>query len=129
MSIDPVLAISTIDQVSGPKTGSAVRARRREASSVPPNSGTLPSRQLAPVAKETRSLELPPDVIQVQRDSQNQIIIKYLDGAGKVICQVPSSQVLALQEAIERALEQQTQSRSGANLWAPSSVQGVRNGD
>jgi biopolymer transport protein ExbD len=73
-------------------------------------------------------VELPQDEVQVQRDSQNQIVIKYLDGSGRVIFQVPSSQIVALQRAIEQALEDQVQRRSTANLRANASPEGVRNG-
>ena len=73
-------------------------------------------------------MELPQDEVQVQRDSQNQIVIKYLDGSGRVIFQVPSSQIVALQQAIEQALEDQAQRRSAASLRAGSGPQGVRHG-
>lgn len=126
MSIDPVLATPAIDQISGHTSGSARALERSQAGSVQPNSGMLPSRQSSAPQKQTKRLELPRDEIQVQRDSQNQIIIKYLDGSGKVIFQIPSSQILALQQAIEQTLQQQH--RSGANSRAASSLQGVRNG-
>jgi len=62
----------------------------------------------------------------VQRDSQNQIVIKYLDGSGKVIFQVPSAQVLALQHAIEQALEQQAQSRKTPEARPAATEGGIR---
>ena len=46
------------------------------------------------------------DAVQVQRENGKQIVIRYLDHSGAVILQVPSSQVLRLQQAIESQLEQ-----------------------
>jgi hypothetical protein len=129
MSIDPVLATPA---TAAPAAHRAeLRARpgtTAQSSSIPPDSEPLPIRQTKAPPKQTKSLEMPQDEVQVQRDSQNQIVIKYLDGSGKVIFQVPSSQVLALQQAIEQALEDQAQRRSNANLRAGTGPQGVRNG-
>jgi len=47
------------------------------------------------------------DEVQVQRDSSTgAIVIKYLDQAGNVVLQVPSSQVLSLARAIEKDLSE-----------------------
>ena len=129
MSIDRVLATSAT-------TASAAQSAERRAragtparsNSIPPESGPPPIRQTKIPANQKKSVELPQDEVQVQRDSQNQIVIKYLDGSGKVIFQVPSSQIVALQQAIEQALEDQAQRRSSASLRATTSPEGVRNG-
>lgn len=47
------------------------------------------------------------DAVQVQRESGNHIVIKYLDRSGSVIFQVPTSQVIALQKAIEQVLDKE----------------------
>jgi len=129
MSINRVLAISAI---SAPEAHSAELHLRAgttaHSNSIPPDSGPSPIRQRNIPPNPKKSVELPQDEVQVQRDSQNQIVIKYLDGSGKVIFQVPSSQIVALQQAIEQALEDQAQRRSSANLRAGSGPQGVRHG-
>lgn len=129
MSIDRVLATSS---APAPEVHSSdLRARAgatAQSSSIPPDSEPLPIRQTNIPTKQKKTVELPQDEVQVQRDSQNQIVIKYLDGSGRVIFQVPSSQVVALQRAIEQALEDQVQRRSTANLRANASSEGVRNG-
>jgi hypothetical protein len=128
MSIDRVLATSA----TAPEAHSAELRPRAgttaHSNSIPPDSGPPPIRQTKIPPNQKKSVELPQDEVQVQRDSQNQIVIKYLDGSGKVIFQVPSSQIVALQQAIEQALEDQAQRRSSAILRAGSSPQGVRHG-
>ena len=128
MSIDRVLASSA----TPPEAHSAeLRARAvttAHSNSIPPDSGPLPIRQTNVPPSRKKSVELPQDEVQVQRDSQNQIVIKYLDGSGRVIFQVPSSQIVALQQAIEQALGDQAQRRPSAALRAGSSPQGVRHG-
>lgn len=129
MSIDRVLATSA---TAAPAAHSAeLRARAgttAHSNSIPPESGPPPIRQTKIPPNQKKSVELPQDEVQVQRDSQNQIVIKYLDGSGRVIFQVPSSQIVALQRAIEQALEDQVQRRSTANLRTNASSEGVRNG-
>ena len=120
MSLDPVLAITAVASRSVqpndfPDRAAPVKARPRP---VPPDSGLAPNRESQAPRKATKSFELPRDEVQVQRDAQNQIVIQYLDGSGKVIFQVPSSQILALQQAIEQALEQQEQSRASRTSGA-----------
>jgi hypothetical protein len=129
MSIDRVLATSA---TTAPEAHSAELRPRAgttaHSNSIPPDSGPPPIRQTKVPPNQKESVELPRDEVQVQRDSQNQIVIKYLDGSGKVIFQVPSSQIVALQQAIEQALEDQAQRRWSATLRARSSPQGVRHG-
>lgn len=128
MSIDPVQtraaanAAQPVQAHDDPAhaTGPQVRHDR-----VHPNSGMQPNRESPVHQRDRKVLEMPQDEVQVQRDSQNQIVIKYLDGSGKVIFQVPSSQVLALQQAIEQALEQQAQSRTAAD--GETAVRGRKN--
>jgi uncharacterized FlaG/YvyC family protein len=56
---------------------------------------------------------MPTDEVQVQRDSATtEIVIKYLDGSGNVILQVPSSQVLDVARAIDQGLQQESKDRA-----------------
>ena len=52
--------------------------------------------------------------MQVQRDSQTngEVVIKYLDHAGNLILQVPSSQMIGLARAIEEDFQQEAKARS-----------------
>lgn len=113
MSIDPVVAIPDIALRSERSKEAAVRSEciRAQSHHIEPNSGTDPNADSAAVRTQTKTAETSQDEVQVQRDGQNQIVIKYLDGWGKVLLQVPNSQILALQQAIERGLEEQEQSR------------------
>lgn len=130
MSIDLVVArpaISLGPVHNNELTLSAERVRTQSISSGSA-SGTKSNREIAEIRTQTKEAELPQDEVQVQRDGQNQIVIKYLDSSGKIIFQVPSSQILALQQAIEQALEK-PQSRGNGNGRFVISAGGVRNGD
>lgn len=118
MSIDPVQATAPVveTQAPHPKNVSAHSADAKvRQDPIPPDPGTQPNRESHASSRAAKSSEMPGDEVQVQRDAQNQIVIRYVDGSGKVIFQVPSSQMLALHAAIEQALEQQAQSRTNAN--------------
>lgn len=80
------------------------------------NPGTESTREVRHPLKRTETPETPRDAVQVQRDdeSNGQIVIKYLDHSGQVILQIPSSQVLSLARAIEKALEEQASHRANA---------------
>jgi hypothetical protein len=76
------------------------------------NPGTDPKKERHPVTlQEDYPLQVQ-DAVQVQREGQDHIIIKYFDRTGRVILQVPSSQLLGLQKAIERALDDQERNRT-----------------
>ena len=130
MSIDPVHATTSSDL--HPMQRHDVLARpagaRPRPAPVAPDSGMQPSRESSLPQTEIKSFELPRDAVQVQRDAQNQIVIKYLDGSGRVIFQVPSSQILALQHSIEQALEEQAQRRLSASAHHAPGEGGIRNG-
>jgi hypothetical protein len=57
--------------------------------------------------------EIPQDEVQVQREGQanEEIVIRYMDHAGNLILQVPSSEVLSVAQGIDQDLEQQTRAR------------------
>jgi hypothetical protein len=129
MSIDPVHATTASDLHAMQRHDVPARpagARPRPAPVA--DSGMQPTRDSRVPQLEIKSFELPRDAVQVQRDAQNQIVIKYLDGSGRVIFQVPSSQILALQHSIEQALEEQAQSRLAASAHHALGEGGIRNG-
>ena len=79
-----------------------------------PNSGARPKQEVPNASTSSQLAEMPEDEVQVQQDSQTngRIVIRYLDQAGDLILQVPSSQVLGLARAIDQALQQQAQART-----------------
>jgi len=119
MSINPAQAIgSTADLPSAiPEDRLHSNPNSRVSPSpAPTTSGTEPTREVLDKHKASASAEVPQDEVQVQRDnaSNGQIVIRYMDRSGQVILQVPSSQVLGLARAIERALQDQAQKRTTA---------------
>jgi hypothetical protein len=69
--------------------------------------------QEAPVLKHVPAeAQMPEDEVQLQRDSelQNELIIRYVDGSGNLILQVPAEQVLRFQRAIAAEFEKANQS-------------------
>lgn len=113
MSIDPVVASREVDLrwALSKETPARSEVVPVQSNAVGPDSGTEPNPKSAAVIKEIKAAEISQDEVQVQRDGQNQIVIKYLDSSGKVIFQVPSSQILALQQSIEQTLDEQVHSR------------------
>ena len=86
----------------------------RRTSSAQPTSGNLPKEEFHVPQNAARDPGLPRDVVQVQHDSATNgvIVIKYLDHSGKLILQVPSSQVLAMMRAIDRDFEQEAEGQA-----------------
>jgi hypothetical protein len=120
MSINPVPAVSNAINASltaGAGRSSSARAPGPHEPSPRPNSGARPIQEIQQRPQTSETLEIPKDEVQVQRDSASngQIVIRYLDHSGQVILQVPSSQVLGLARAIERALEEQATRRSSVS--------------
>ena len=120
MSINPVQTISYATPAS--PTTAAVRSSHArtpdpQGPSTPPNSGPEPRQEIRSRPRTSEGSEIAKDEVQVQRDSESngQIVIKYLDHSGRVILQIPSSQVLGLARAIERALEEQATRRASAS--------------
>jgi|SRR5579871_577732 len=117
MSMNPVLSLTTVPEMQSaqqpdvrlPRSGDP----QAEQPWTRPNLGTQPNRDSDVLQSNARSSEMPQDEVQVQRDSggSGQIVIRYLDGSGNLILQVPSEQVLGLSRAIEEALNQQNKSR------------------
>ncbi len=117
MSINPV-------QGSEANQASFAEARAREEQASPaagnpaqPDSGNAPKPEVPTPPIVPASLEMPQDEVQVQRDSEinGEIVIKYLDHAGEVVLQVPSSQVLALQRAIGQDFQAAAKARENVS--------------
>jgi uncharacterized FlaG/YvyC family protein len=92
------------------------------------DSGRLRNQEILSQQNSETKDESPQDVVQVQRDSQvsNEIVIKYTDQAtGRVILQVPSSEVLAVAQGITQDLRHET--KAGSNP-AGSAVEGADHG-
>jgi len=104
MSIDPVTASTVTPRSDGlharvvelPQTGKVNPVPSTANSSKPEEKDLM---------NGFSSSEQAEDAVQVQRDtSTGAIVIKYLDRAGNVVLQVPSSEVLALARAIQQDL-------------------------
>ena len=121
MSINPVQGIGPADaellveknpkaapRPSTPDCAAAVRS----------DLGTRPKQETPDSPKSPAPAELPQDEVRVQHDSETNgtIVIEYMDHAGHVILQVPSSQVLGVARAIEEDFRQAAKDR--ANLGA-----------
>jgi ABC-type uncharacterized transport system involved in gliding motility auxiliary subunit len=113
MSINPV-------QGTEANQASFAEARAREdrpspaaGKSFQSDSGNAPKPKVPTPASVPASLEMLPDEVQVQRDgaTNGAIVIKYLDHAGGVILQIPSSQVLALMRAIDQYFQEAAKAR------------------
>ena len=134
MSIGPVQALGP---AGGPQAADAnVRGARplnTSASNAPASgeeaiSGRLRNQEIQLTENAESRNESPQDVVQVQRDSQvsNEIVIKYTDQAtGRVILQIPSSEVLAVAQGITQDLRHET--KAGSNP-AGSAVEGADHG-
>ena len=114
MSIAPVQSFPPAGNVQSANT--TVRRSQSQARPAPvsaeqpsrPVSGTPPERE-NPVPRSVASTdELPPDVVEVHQDPTNkgQVIIQYLDKAGDVVLQVPSSQELSVERGIAEEFQQ-----------------------
>jgi hypothetical protein len=113
MSIYPAAEIASTPQQLAAAEVAADRYPTPDVQSSGPGSGTSPKQESASPRNEAQPLDMPQDEVQVQQDgSDGKIIIRYLDGSGNVILQVPSSQLLGLARAIGQALDEQAKSRS-----------------
>ena len=118
MSMNPATQIGTVaDATSAAESVRPARFPRsqNEPGRPRPVSDPDPKQEIANRKQVSQAAELPQDEVQVQRDTESngQIVIRYLDRSGRLILQVPSSQVLGLARAIEQALEEQTKDRTG----------------
>lgn len=114
MSINPVQGIGPANETRFADANPRPAQRR----SSPPEAvgsdpGTPPKQEVHHPQTATGPIELPQDEVQVQRDSQTngEIVIRYLNGSGNVILQVPSSQVLGVTRAIDEDFQQEAKAR------------------
>ena len=117
MSINPVTDVKAgteAESAEMPVRGVASAASSQSKAQSIPISDVGPKQETPDPSTGTKPPEMPVDEVQVQQDSQTngRIVIRYLDHAGELILQVPSSQVLGLARAVEQALEQQAKSRA-----------------
>jgi hypothetical protein len=109
MSIGPVQNFAPVELASGNAQHGQPHSRRQAQphpvdapENIPPNAGNDPNPE-APVLKHTPvETQQPEDAVELQRDSelQNELIVRYVDGSGNLILQVPAEQVLRFQRAI-----------------------------
>jgi len=116
MSINPVASIVSMSEAES----AAVKSSHAPAPQVAgepayvSDSGSAPKQETPVVQAPARVIEMPQDEVEVQRDSQtnNEIVIRYVDGSGHLILQVPSSEVLNLARDIAQTFQQQSSSRA-----------------
>lgn len=114
MSIDPVTATLASNAAAGP----VVVSDRGSPPDPRPESRSDSATKSIPESHSGKLTsppsEMPRDEVQVQRanDGSGDIVIRYVDPHGNLILQIPSSQVLGLARAIERALEEQASQKS-----------------
>ena len=119
MSIYPVQPI-------GPDSGETyaeAHARTPATAPVPPaakpaapDPGAAPKQETHPAQNAPPPLELPQDEVQVQRDFQtnDDIVVRYMNHAGSLILQVPSTQILGLERAIDQDFQREAKARATA---------------
>lgn len=130
MSINPIPAIGG-NEAQLPD----VHSGRGETPSVSsagetPASGTLPKREIPAPQTTPASAEPPQDEVQVQRDSGTggEIVIRYLDHAGNVVLQVPTSQMLGVMRAIDQDFAQEAKARESIQASERASSGGKDHG-
>ena len=84
--------------------------------SAQPDPGTSPKQEIHLLQNTPAAPEIAKDEVQVQRDSQtnDEVVIRYMNSAGDVILQVPSSQMLGITRAIHQDFEQAARARATA---------------
>jgi len=116
MSINPVASIGSMADAesAAARAASAQAPQVARGSAYVPDSGGAPKQETPVVQATAPVLEIPQDEVQVQRDSQanNEIVIRYVDGSGNLVLQVPSSEVLKLAQAIAQTFERQASSQA-----------------
>lgn len=114
MGMNPVQGIGSADDrtLRSTEPVSPLPAERPE----PPDSGPPSKREIASDRNVSPLSEIPQDEVEVQRDSEanDEIVIRYMDHAGNLVLQVPSSQVLNVARGIDQDLARETRSRDTA---------------
>jgi hypothetical protein len=133
MSINPVLILDQAQFADAnsrrqqPLPASTVnfgKTSSGQTNSGQPNAGTPPKQEVLTPQNALAFTELPQDEVQVQRDNwiDGEIVVKYLNPAGDVILQIPSSQLLGMARSIGQDFQKAAQAR--ANADAPREKQG-----
>jgi hypothetical protein len=131
MSINPAQGIGPANEAQfangEPRHQQPVPSSSEGAISAQPDPGITAEGNPRPV---TTSPEAQPDEVQVQQDSEikDEIIIRYVNPAGNVILQIPSSQVLGVQRAIDQVFQQETKARASAGATPTGSKGGKTHG-
>jgi len=112
MSINPVASIGSMTEAesAAAKSSSAQAPQVAGPAAYVSDSGSAPKPETPVVQGSAPVVEIPQDEVEVQRDSQanNEIVIRYVDGSGNLILQVPSSEVLNLARAIAQTFQQKS---------------------
>jgi uncharacterized FlaG/YvyC family protein len=130
MSINPVQAISQIveERLANAKSRQQQPPAPVEVQTTDPNAGRPPKADAQEKQNPSASAELPQDEVRVQRDSQtnDDVVVKYMDHSGDLILQVPSSQVLGVARAIDQDFRAEAKARAVAT---EADDKGGKNGD
>ena len=82
----------------------------------PPDAGNVSKQEAQTAHGSFVTTQLPEDEVELQHDSEleNELIVRYVDGSGNLIVQVPSGQMLSVQQGIMQEF-QRAQARSSAS--------------
>ena len=132
MSINPVPII--VPESAADLADANLQKRQtaaQEGNPFQPNPGTTSKQESSSAQPPARSTELPQDEVQVLRDSQTngEVVVKYLDHAGNLIVQMPSSQMLGVTRAIEQDFQAREKAHENENARVPESGKGDHHGD
>jgi len=87
----------------------------------PPDAGNVPEQEAQALHSPSPTPQLPEDEVELQHDSEleNELIVRYVDGAGNLILQVPSGEMLSVQRGIMQEFQ-----RAQARPDTPAEVAG-----
>jgi uncharacterized FlaG/YvyC family protein len=124
MGINPVPAIpsSTETQLRATDSHSSPPVSPAAPESAETDSVDVSKQESSASSNVSGPLEMPQDEVEVQRDSQtnDEIVVRYMDHAGNVILQIPSEQVLGLTRAIEQDFEREGKVHAEADAARPN---------
>ena len=110
MSISPAINFTIIPQVSSPEVQALADSHQPHAQKAVSTSESekVSDEEVQAPKDDSASSQLPQDEVQLQHDTQlqQQLIVRYMDGAGNLILQIPSAQTLDLQHAIAAEFQQ-----------------------
>ena len=81
----------------------------------PPDAGNVSKQEAQAPQGSSATSQLPEDEVELQHDSdlENELIVRYVDGSGNLIVQVPSGEMLSVQRGIMQEF-QRAQARPSA---------------